>query len=314
VDRSIVGVAPVCLYHSLRRLTPHNMEQMGTNRTQPHLISHLSAYMPQPVMLQQARPYPPYPSQPDLAPGLGYGYYQSYSVWPSRPDGHQLLNTPTPVQPSISTYASGHPSYGPLTPQLPVPSFQGPKPPQDQGNGVLEISPVYVHTSWAAVIPPNGVPGHPSLIHESASDLLSNPQSSAITLRRPDGQRIVIQNGSNSRNGSLMQTDKGSDGVSGNGTSGEHKASLSPSGLSKFVSKHSSALIMHHILPYAAGYRLRTVMDKEPPPADIHQTPSPCCTTRSTGIPKGLSSRATSDVVTLRQPLGDSVNPFRYPS
>lgn len=83
---------------------------------------------------------------------------------------------------------------------------------------------VYVNVLWTDVIPPSGVPGHPSLLQEGV--VAARPGAKAIKIRRPGESSAYA-----------IQQIKALEIGKSSGSPGESfKASLQPSGLSKFVS------------------------------------------------------------------------------
>lgn len=84
---------------------------------------------------------------------------------------------------------------------------------------------IYVNLLWTDVIPPNGVPGHPSLLQEGI--VTARPRAKAIHIRRPDqSPAYAVQN---IKNKLVEQPNDGHEQG--------FKVSLQPSGLSKFVSE-----------------------------------------------------------------------------
>jgi hypothetical protein len=226
-------------YHSLSDVA--SPVPMRVNRNQPYFPPNPPPFLPQP-----GPPNPPYP-----APGMmGNDPVQGQQFWPFITNGYPVSNLRAPAPPPPLNH--GYPNYGPLAPYPPQPSFpdQGSMP---ERNATPPAA--YIHSSWAAVIPPNGVPGHPSLTYaviNSNGMEMAKVQSAPIVLRRPDGQPISLQNGGDGV--SLHKDGNGNVALSGKGTAGEYKASLSPSGLSKFVSVRRCPRVA--FLTFIAGHRL----------------------------------------------------------
>jgi hypothetical protein len=164
---------------------------------------------------------------------------------------HQYMQAMAQFFPPFSPMTSGYPDgnnmgipYQPMQQSMPMPFYPTPPLPQPQeflpplpqdpprkvSNKAVSFRShgprpdIYVHPLWTDVIPPSGIPGHPSLLEEGTVTI--RPRGKAITIRRPGQSQTP-----NTQKSEDQQTGKWADGTTGN-----FKASLQDSGLSKFVS------------------------------------------------------------------------------
>lgn len=146
---------------------------------------------------------------------------------------------------------------------------------------------IYVNLLWTDIIPPNGVPGHPSLLQEGI--VTARPRAKAIHIRRPDqSPAYAVQN---IKDKLIEQPNDGH----GQGL----KVSLQPSGLSKFVSGRLDIPESKGETQTWLGYYLRTSMDKKSSSASLDKASRARCSARSNGVFRGVSARTACAFVTI---------------